>query len=271
MWLMCLLVLTMNKRFKHFISALIGGGAFAMYLSLPVESSYYGLLVLLAIVAFLFWFGLGIIFEGTIDTKIMVILLPCLWTVGFGLFASLLPSTPIYIVGSSLFFGLILHTMFLIKNVFLVAIGYKTVPLYRAAYTVSLIIMLLTAFFIFDSLLSFKLPFWGNMLVAFLIGLMLFANSYWNIAIELPDDGKEKGRWPYIIVPSVILAELIGILSFWPVGIFRGSVYLVVVIYIISALIQAEIRDRLFRGVVRTFSYMAVAAILAMILTTRWG
>ncbi len=268
---MSLPVLIMNKRLKHFIASLIGAGAFAMYLSLPVESSYYGLLVLLAMVAFLFWFGLGLIFEGSVDTKIMVILLPGLWTIGFGLFATLLPSTPVYITGSSLFFGVILYTMFLVNNVFLVAIGYKTVPLYRAAYTVSLIILLLAAFFLFDSLFSFKLPFWGNMLAALVIGLMLFTNNYWNIAIELPDDGKEKGRWPYIIVPSIVLSELIGILSFWPVGIFRGSVYLIVVIYIISALIQAEIRDRLFRGVVRTFAYMAIGAILAMILTTKWG
>ena len=30
------------------------------------------------------------------------------------------------------------------------------------------------------------------MLVTLVIALMLFTNNYWNIAIELPDDGKEK-------------------------------------------------------------------------------
>jgi hypothetical protein len=161
--------------------------------------------------------------------------------------------------------------MFLVKNVFLVAIGFRTVPLYRAAYTVSVMLTLLASFFLFDSMLSFKLPFWANMLITFIFGIVIFANHYWNVAIELPDDGKEKGRWPYIIVPSVILAELSVVLSFWPVGIFKGSVYLVSVIYVISGLIQAEIRDRLFKGVVLNFIYIGLAAILAAILTTNWG
>ena len=73
------------------------------------------------------------------------------------------------------------------------------------------------------------------------------------------------------MVPSVLLAEMVAILSFWPVGVFKGSVYLVAGIYVISGLIQAEIRDRLYRGVIRTSIYMGVAVVLAIILTTVWG
>jgi hypothetical protein len=161
--------------------------------------------------------------------------------------------------------------MFLVENVFLVAIGYKTVPLYRAAYTVSLMVTLLVSFLLFDDLFSFHLAFWGNMLVTIGLSFLIFNYQYWAIAIELPDDGKEKGRWPYILVPSLLLIEMVGILSFWPVGVFKGSVYLVAGIYVISGLIQAEIRDRLYRGVIRTSIYMSVAVVLAAILLTRWG
>ena len=161
--------------------------------------------------------------------------------------------------------------MFLVENVFLVAIGYKTVPLYRAAYTVSLMMTLLVSFLLFDDLFSFHLPFWGNMLATIFLSFLIFNYQYWAIAIELADDGKEKGRWPYILVPSVLLAEMVAILSFWPVGVFKGSVYLVAGIYVISGLIQAEIRDRLYRGVIRTSIYMGVAVVLAIILTTVWG
>ena len=161
--------------------------------------------------------------------------------------------------------------MFLAENVFLVAIGYRTVPLYRAAYTVSLILLLLVSFFVFNSLFSFKLPFWGNMLATAFLGLLIFAYQYWAVAIELPDDGKEKGKWPYILVPTVFLAEFAGVLSFWPVGIFKGSIYLVAVIYAISGLLQAEIRDRLFRGVILSYGYIGVAIVLAAILATSWG
>ena len=268
---MCLLDLIMPKRLKYFISCVIAGIGFYLYLGLSVESRYYGLMLLLAMVAFCFWFGLGIIFEGNIDTKIMSVLLPVLWTLGFGLFSALLPASWINILLLTIFFGGVLYAMFLAENVFLVAIGYRTVPLYRAAYTVSLILILLVSFFVFNSLFSFRLPFWGNMLGSMFLGLLLFTYQYWAVAIELPDDGKEKGKWPYILVPTLLLMEFAGILSFWPVGIFKGSVYLVAAIYAISGLLQAEIRDRLFRGVILTYGYIGVVVALAIILTTNWN
>ncbi|MFA5025346.1 MAG: hypothetical protein WC503_02485 [Candidatus Shapirobacteria bacterium] len=261
----------MPKRLKYFISSIIGAVAFYLYLGLPVESRYYGLMLLLAMVAFCFWFGLGIIFEGTIDTKIMSVLMPMLWTLGFGMFAALLPTNWLNLLLLTLFFGAVLYVMFLAENVFLVAIGYRTVPLYRAAYTVSLILILLVSFFVFNSMFSFMLPFWGNMIITALLSWLIFTYQYWAIAIELPDDGKEKGKWPYILIPTILLMEIAGILSFWPVGIFKGSIYLVAVIYLISGLLQAEIRNRLFRGIVLTYSYIGVAVVLAIILATNWG
>jgi hypothetical protein len=264
-------VLIMPKRLKYFISSLIGAVGFYLYLGLSVESRYFGLMLLLAMIAFCFWFGLGIIFDGNIDTKIMSVLLPVLWTLGFGMFSALLPTNWLNLLLLTIFFGGILYVMFLAENVFLVAIGFRTVPLYRAAYTVSLILILLVSFFVFNSLFSFKLPFWGNMLTTMLLSLLIFTYQYWAVAIELPDDGKEKGKWPYILVPTLLLTEFAGVLSFWPVGIFKGSVYLVAVIYVISGLLQAEIRDRLFRGVIITYSYIGVAVALAIILATNWG
>lgn len=261
----------MSKRIKYFISSVIGALAYYLYLGLPVESKYYGLMLMLVIVVFCFWFGLGIIFEASFEIRIMSVLLPLLWTIGFGLFSVLLPLNWINILLIAIFFGLILYIIFLVENVFLVAIGYRTVPLYRAAYTVSLILVLLISFFVFDSLFSFKLPFWGNMFATAVLALLIFSYQYWSIAIELSDDGKEKGKWPYILVPSLLLLELAGILSFWPVGIFKGSIYLVVAIYAITGLLQADIRDRLFRGVVLNYCYIGVAVIMAIILVTRWG
>lgn len=261
----------MSKRIKYFISSLIGAIAFYLYLGLPVESRYYGLMLMLVIVVFCFWFGLGIIFEASFETRIMSVLLPLLWTIGFGLFSVLLPLNWLNLLLITIFFGAILYVIFLAENVFLVAIGYRTVPLYRAAYTVSLILVLLISFFVFNSLYSFKFPFWGNMLGTIFLGLLIFSYQYWAVAIELSDDGQEKGKWPYILIPTLLLVELAGILSFWPVGIFKGSIYLVAAIYAITGLLQAEIRDRLFRGVVLTYSYIGVAVLLAIILVTNWG
>jgi hypothetical protein len=260
----------MSKRLKYFISSLLSAIGFYMFVSLPYESRYYGLLVGMLLIIFCFWFGLGIIFEKSIYTRLMSILLPVEFFIGFGLFAAILPFNPFSAFLMSVFFGIICYFIFLVENVFLVAIGYKTVPLYRAAYTVSLIILLLSSFFLFDSLLSFKFVYWLNILITFVISGLIFLYQFWAIAIELPDDGKDKNLLAYVLVPAFLISQLALAFSFWPVGIFKGSIYLVSMIYVISGLLQVDIRERLFKRTWTEFTWIGIAIFLGILLMTSW-
>lgn len=260
----------MGKRFKYFISSIVSALGFFMYMSIPVDSRYFGLMAGIVLVIFCFWFGLDLIFTDDFNTRMMSIILPTLFFVGFGLFSVLLPESWWLQTMLSVVFGITIYFMFLVENVFMVAIGYKTVPLYRAAYTVSLIMLLITSFFLFDSMLSFKLYFWMNMLIAFGLSALIFMYHFWSVTIELPDDGKSLPKVAYFLIPSLIMAELSAILSFWPTGIFKGSVYLVTFIYILGGLIQANLRERLFRRSWIQFVYIGIASILAMFLATSW-
>jgi len=260
----------MSKRFRYFISALVSALGFFLFITLPYDLRYFGLMVGVVLVVFCFWFGLGIIFEKSLYIRIMSALMPVGFFIGFGLFGALLSNGVMTVAVMSLFFGLVTYGMFLVENVFLVAIGFKTVPLYRAAYTVSLIITLLASFFMFDSLFSFRLNFWLNGIWTLLISLLVFLYQFWVIAIELPDGGKSRNMKTYVWVPAVLVAELAIVFSFWPTGIFKGSVYLVSVIYILSGLIQADVRDRLFRKTWLTYVWVGVAVAAAALLTTIW-
>jgi hypothetical protein len=262
--------ITMSKRFKYFISSLISAVGFYVFVSLPYDSRYFGLMVGVVLVVFCFWFGLGIIFEKSLYIRLMSVLLPVGFFAGFGLFGTLLPYNVISAAAMSGLFGLVLYGMFLVENVFLVAIGFKTVPLYRAAYTVSLIITLVTAFFMFDSLLSFRLSYWLNGIWVLAISLMLFLYQFWATAIELPDEGKSKKMKVYVWIPSLLMAEFAVVFSFWPVGIFKGSIYLVSVIYVLCGLIQAELRDRLFKRTWLQYLWVSIAVVAAALLITRW-
>ena len=200
----------------------------------------------------------------------MSIILPVCFFVGSGLFVALLPLS---ITGSlflSMIFGVVCYFIFLVENVFLVAIGYKTVPLYRAAYTVSLIILLLCSFLLFNSVFSFRFNYGINMLLVFLVSILVYLYQFWAIAIELPDDGKNKSLF-YILVPALILGQMSMAFSFWPLGIFRKSVFLVCFIYVLAILIQADIKDRLFKRTWKTMLWVFVALILGMVSVTRWG
>lgn len=260
----------MPKRIKYLISSVIAAIGFYFFVSLPYSSHYYGLLVGIVLVAFCFWFGLGIIFDQSLYIRLMSVILPIGFFVGFGLFAALLPQTFWTVFLSSLFFGIVSYVMFLVENVFLVSIGYRTPPLYRAAYTVGLVLLLLTTFFLFDSLFSFKLIYWLNAIFVFVISAVVFMYVFYSVTIELADDGKEKNLLAYVSVPAFLMAQLGLVLSFWPVGIFKGSIYLVAAVYIISGLVQLDLRDRLFKKNWTIFSWIAVAVILGMIFTTSW-
>lgn len=219
---------------------------------------------------FCFWFGLGIIFEQSIYTRLMSVLLPSIMFVGFGLFAVLLPLDWWWALVISLLFGTLMYVLFLVENVFLVAIGYKTVPLYRAAYTVSLMLVMLASFFIFNTIYSFKLSFWINSLLIFAVSLLIFMYQFWVITIELADDGKSKNMWMYVLIPAWLITQMALVFSFWPNKIFNGSVYLVSVVYVLSSLIQADVRDRLFKRTWTTFVWIGGAIVLGIILATTW-
>jgi len=260
----------MPKKIRYLISSLVASVGFYFFLNLPYSSHYYGLLVGVVLVAFCFWFGLGIIFSQSLYIRLMSIVLPIGFFVGFGLFSALLPQTFWTVFFTSLFFGVILYITFLVENIFLVAIGSRTPPLYRAAFTVGLMIVLITAFFLFDSLFSFKLIYWLNMIFVFLISAVIFMYIFYSVTIELPDDGGDKNFWEFILIPSFLISQLGLVFSFWPVGIFKGSIYLVAFVYIVASLVQLELRNRLFKKNWLTFIWITLSIILGVVITTSW-
>lgn len=261
----------MTKRWRYLISTIISMLGFYLYLWLPVESRYFGLSLELGLVLFCFWFGLGVIFDRNSSYKLMVVIMPLIFATGFSLFCALLPQNQFYMIMLSAIFGFIIYILFLIENVFLVAIGFKTVPLYRAAYTINLIFTLFSAFFVLNSVLSFRWPFYVNFFVTAILSIILFLYQFWAIAIELPDDGVNKGGWVYALVAGFMMGELALAFSFWPVGVFKGSIYLVSAIYVLSGLFQADIKDRLFKSVLVNYGLIGVGIMVAIIVTNNWG
>jgi len=260
----------MSKKLKYLFSSLLSSVGFYFFLGLPYESRNYGLLVGMVLMIFCIWFGLGIIFEGDFGLRLISVILPLIFFVGFGMFTALLPFNFVGRMILTIIFGLVFYVIFLVDNVFMVAIGFRTVPLYRAAYTVNLIILLLASFFLFNSLYSYKFDYWVNTLAVAFLSMLIFIYQFFCIAIELSGDGKNKNKFVYVLVPTFLMAQLALVFSFWPVGIFKGSIYLVSAIYVLSGLIEADIRERLFKKTWLTMIWVGVAIILGILLATAW-
>lgn len=261
----------MSKKLRYLISSILATVGFYFFLTLPYDSHYYGLMVGVVLIIFCFWFGLGIVFDKSIYIRLMSVVLPVAFFIGFALFATLLPQNIFLTLIYSLFFGIISYSIFLVENVFLVAIGFRTPPLYRAAYTVGLILLLLSAFLLFDSLFSFNFNYWLDTILVFVLSAIIFLYIFFSVTIELTNDGKDKNVWHYVLVPSLMMAEVALALSFWPVGVFKGSIYLVMMVYIIGGLLHAELRGRLFKRTWMMYVWVGVATVLGMILTGLTG
>ena len=253
----------MNKKFKFFLLSLISACLFLIFVSLPFEWRYYGLAVTVLGVSLAFWYGFGKI-------KLHFILLPVSLFLGYSLFATLLPFTAILVIILSIIYGVICYFIFLLQNVFVVAIEYKTVPLYRAAHTVGLIISLFSAFFLFNTIFSFRWLFVWNALSVFLVSIVLFYYNFWSVMIENYNENNNKKWFNYVFVTSFLMSQMAIVFSFWPVGIFKGSIYLVSLMYIIFGLLQSDLRERFFKKVWLSFLWIGIAIILGIILMTEW-
>lgn len=260
----------MSKRIRFLFASIFITLIFFVFIALSYEYRYYAMLLDVILLVWAMWFGLEIKKKTPRILKIMTVILPISFFVGYGLFAAIIPYSLLIGIILSLFLGIIIYVIFLVENVFLFAVGYKTVPLYRAAYTVGSIIMLLTTFFLFDSLYSFSLNYWINMIMVYVISVLIFAYHFFSVTIELSDDGNKLDIRSYVLIPPLLMSELALVLSFWPIGIFKGSIYLTAIIYVVAGLIQSNVRGRLFKRVWLNFTWIGMAIVLGIILMTGW-
>lgn len=261
----------MTKKLKYvFLSSVL---AVLLWVLLVVPNEVRGYILVLGVVCLItgYWLVMDLWYEKKWEKRILPIFVPLGYWLGYGLFTILLPDDWWLLVLLALFFGLINYLVMLVENIYMVAIGSVTVPLYRAAYTTSSILMTLWSFFLFNVMWSYRFPFWMNMLITLIISIFLFWYHFWSVAIQLKNDGDDRSKIVYIFFPSLVMAEMALIFSFWPVGIFKGSIYLVSVAYILSGLIEVDIRERLFRRNWVAAAYQVGAVLLAIFLATRWG
>lgn len=196
-----------------------------------------------------------------------VLILPVLFTTSVGLFYFLLPTRWVARLPVAVLFGVGMYVLLLTENIFSVA-AIRTIQLLRAAHAAGFLLALVTAFFLYDTALSFRLSFWFNFLVVGLVSLPLFLSSLWSVDLEEKISLK---IWLYSFSLSLILAEMAMAFSFWPVTITSGSLFLVTAMYILLGLSQHRLSGRLFKRTVIEYLGVGAAVLFIMLLTTHWG
>jgi len=254
-----------SKRKKFVISALLLSlGIFGIETS-NISWRYQAIALLAGLTYFLSAWSLA---EGLNGIEwFAVLVLPTLFTAGVGLFYFLLPTAWLTRIPVIILYGLGIYILLLVGNIFSVA-AIRTIQLVRSAQAVGFLLTLVTSFFLYDTIFSFRLDFWLNFLLVMLVSLPLVAQGLWSINLE------EKFSWKllvYTLSISLIQGETAVAFSFWPVTVAVGSLALTTMLYISLGLAQQQLAQRLFPKTINEYLRVGAIVLLVIFLTTHWG
>lgn len=196
-----------------------------------------------------------------------VLILPPLYTAGVGLFYFLLPARWLTRLPVAAAYGLGMYVLLLTENIFSVA-AIRTIQLFRSAQAVGFLLTLVTAFFLYDTILSFRLSFWTNAMLVFGISFPLILQGLWSVKLEEQVSSKV---WLFSFVLSLVLAEIACAISFWPVNVASGSLFLITMMYIVLGLSQQYFARRLFSRTIQEYLGVGIAVLAIILLTAHWG
>ena len=254
-----------NKRTRFIISALLLSGGLFFIQTISFSWRYFSLASLGFLALVLSFWSLH---EGINDKAVWLItaILPVFFTVAVALFYFLFPESIYYQITLLLFFGFAIYIIFLTENIFTVA-SLRTIALFRAAQTVGFLLTLLTAFFIYNTIFSFRLFGWWNSILVLLVSFPLGLQFFWVASLE---EKMNKEILFFSLLSSLIIAELSLIVSFFPLNVLTGSLFLTCVAYVSLGLNGAKLKKRLFEKIVKEYLLVGGLMFLALLLTTSW-
>lgn len=255
----------MTKRQKFLVTSGILSFGFLFIQIANILFRYEAILVLTALSLILsFWslrVGLGK------NATLLTLILPVVFTVGIGLFYFLLPSTLLARLPVAILFGFGMYALLLTANIYTVS-AIRTIALLRAANAVGFLLTLAASFFLFDTVLSLRLFPWENSLLVFIISFPLVLQNLWSFELE---EKISQGVLHLSLAISAVTAETAFLLSFWPVSVAVGSLFLTSVLYVTLGLSSAKFAQRLFPKTVKEYLLVGLVVFITMYLTTKWG
>lgn len=255
----------MTKRRKFLITSFLLSLGFFGIQFLDNRFRIAGIFSLSVITVLLFFWSL---FEGLGKNMTLVtLILPAFFTCGVGIFWFLLPSSLYARLPIVVFYGFGVYALTLTMNVFTVG-AIRTIALLRAARGVGFVLTLITSFLVFNAIISLKIPFWATALSISLLSFPLFVQGLWSIVLE-----KKYQSKPIFLseISSLVVAEIAICLSFWPVTLVVGSLFLTVAVYVLLGLGQAELEERLFAQTIKEYLLVGILVFIGMLFVTHWG
>jgi len=254
-----------NKRARFVASAFVLAGMLLFTQLVPFSWRYFSIAGLFLLSFLLSSWSLS---EGinTWLTRLITASLPGFFSVGVALFYFLFPESIVYQLVLLIFFAFAIYVIFLTENIFTVA-SIRTIALLRAAQTVGFLITLLTAFFWYNTIFSFRFWGWWNAVLVLAVSFPLIFQALW--AADLSEK-LSSNILLFSLIFSLFIGELSLVLSFFPVNVLTGSLFLTGAAYVLVGLGSAWLVGRLFQKTAREYLIVGGLMFLFFLITTSW-
>ncbi|MCL5970141.1 MAG: hypothetical protein M1450_01395 [Patescibacteria group bacterium] len=194
-------------------------------------------------------------------------ILPVMFTIAVSYFYFLLPVRWLTRVPTAVLYALGIYAILLTENIYNVA-AIRSIQLLRAAHSVGFLTTLITAFLLFDTLISFHSSSFINLVFVLIICFPLILQSLWSMVLEQRISKKIIFS---TILSSLIIAETAFMLSFWPINTTIFALFLTTLLYSIIGILQQKLIQRLFPQTLKEFITVVIITFLLIIVTTKWG
>jgi hypothetical protein len=213
-----------------------------------------------------FFLYLGLKDDLKDNFNIQVFILPFLYSLSIGLFYLLVPARLITRIGITSLYALGLYSLFLSQNIFTVS-SIRTIALLSGARTVSLVLTLLSFFFLSNVVFSFHINVFITLVLIFIYSFLFVLQSIWVYTL----DKNPLSQIFWVLSLTICLVEVAFFLWFRLSTPTVLALFLTAIFYVLVGLTQAWFEKRLFRGVILEYFWLTVVAFIFLVLFTNFG
>lgn len=192
-----------------------------------------------------------------------VFILPFLYSLAFALFYFLVPARFLTRISMAFLYAFGLYALFLSMNIFVVS-AIRTIALLSSARTVTLIMTILSYFFLATVILSLHFPIFITLFLIASFSFLLLLSTLWTYTLN--QSFFSEIIW---VAPlTFCLTELYLILWFWPMLPTIAALFMTGFFYIMAGLAHVWIEKRLFKSVIWEYIWVAVAIFVTFVFIT---
>ncbi len=254
-------LISKRQRFIFSVIFLSAGLFIAEYLL--GRSGIYLVICLSFLTVFLLSFSLGQDLKDNFTPQTFI--LPFMYSLGIGLFYLLVPARFITRIGMTALYALGLYSLFLSQNIFTVS-ATRTIQLLSSARTVSLVLSLLSYFFISNVVFSFHINVFITLALIFFYTFLLVSHAIWVYTLEK----SPFAQIFWVVALSICLSEIALFLWLGPSSPTVSALFLTAIFYVLTGLSQAWFEKRLFRSVILEYFWLTVISFLFLVFFTNW-